>query len=238
MKTCAVIMTAFESTDTILEAIYSLTEQSLPDNWQVKFYIGVDSCDKTATLLNKNNISYYYAKENVGTYILSNSLIRKAYNDNCDIFVRFDSDDYACEEFLYRGIKNTDEKHVTTTKYIRCDEQLQPLLGIEPRTAKGSIFISRFLLEKIGGYHHYRVSCDKYLLLRIKALGYKGKAKLPPTYWYRTSATSLTGKKDTGLSSSYRENINLKLEESLKNKEFKINPVITDLEYQSNKGYK
>lgn len=233
MNTCAIVITSYKSRKTIIQTINSLKSQTLPTGWNINFYIGVDACQDTANVLANNNIPYYWSDTNVGTYILSNSLLYKAKEDNCDIFVRFDADDVACENFLKYGIEHTEKNNVSNTTFIPCDNNLNILPNRKHKMSHGSIFISKLILDQLGGYHHYRVSCDKYLNLRIKKLGYKGKSKKSPTYLYRESATSLSRSFNTGIKTNYRTEIEKKLEESL-NKETFIDPVTIKLTYISN----
>lgn len=230
MKTVGIIITAFKAEKYIFETINSLITQRLPVDWNVKFYIGVDACVDTANVLD-NNISYYYTKENVGTYILTNSLLEEAKKDGCKMFVRFDSDDVAAEDFLYNGIKNTEINNFTSTVFIPCDYNLIPLKSKEPRWAQGSMFFSKQILDLVGGFSHYRVSCDKYFNLRIKSFGYKGRCKNPPKYFYRISENSLSHSNNTKINSEYRKNIEKELEEMLSNSQYSIIPVTTKLVY-------
>jgi len=229
MKTLAIIITAYKTEKFILKTLESLKNQILPEGWQIKFYIGVDACKDTASTLKENKVSYYYSKENVGTYILTNSLLEKAKLEKCDMFVRFDSDDVALENFLMDGITNTEKNNFTTTVFVPCDKDLNLIVNKEPRWAHGSMFFTKKILNLVGGFHHYRVSCDKFFNLRVKGLGFKGRCKNPPKYFYRIHERSLTGNEDTKLNSVYRNDIEKSLVKSLENKEFKIEPVTTTL---------
>lgn len=232
MKKIAILITAFESEKYIIEAIDSIKKQKLPFNWQVNFYIGVDNCVLTAKTLKQNNIPYYYSLTNVGTYILTNSLINESQKDNCNMFLRFDSDDYACENFLYNGIIHTEKKQFVRNFFINTDENLCPLDNKKHRGV-GNVFFTKDVLEKIGGYKSYRVGCDNDLRRRCEKIKLKGIVKDNPSIFLRRKhSSSLTGKLETGHNSRYRQSIeDLMKRERFNNKNLKIKPKITELIY-------
>jgi glycosyltransferase involved in cell wall biosynthesis len=232
MKTLAIIITAYNSSKFILETLKSLNNQTLPKGWQTKFYIGVDNCKDTSTILDQNKISYFLSSENVGTYILTNSLLEKAKTDNCDIFLRFDSDDLANENFLYYGIKHSLNYNIVRNYFKKFYDDSTFREKQKLRKSYGSVFFTKKLLEDIGGYHHYRVSCDKFFYLRAVSIGYDKEPEINfPIYWYRIHNGSLTQKKETGMNSKFRSKVEKKMKKSIENGEIKINPVTVDLDY-------
>lgn len=232
MKKLAVLITAFKSENYILGAINSLKKQKLPCHWQVNFYIGIDDCPVTAKTCKENNIPYYYSYTNVGTYVLTNSLINESQKDNCNMFLRFDSDDFACENFLYDGIAHTEKKGFLRNGFVYTDENLSPLDNKHHRGV-GSVFFTKDVLEKIGGYKSYRVGCDNDLRRRCEKFKLKGIVKNNlPIYLRRKHSNSLTGKLETGHESRYRQSIeDLMKQERSTNKNLKITPKLTKLIY-------
>lgn len=233
----AILITAFNARQYILDTLKSLKDQSLPNGWQIKFYIGVDACTDTADILDKNKISYYYTEENVGTYVLTNSLLEKAKDDNCNIFVRFDSDDIACENFLLYGIEHVLKFNFINPYQILVDKDLTPISN-ELKIAHGSMFATRTAIESLGGYYHYRVGCDTNFLKRAKRLGYNGKIlKNTPVYLYRQHSDSLMKNKDLGKGSVIRKQSWSEIKEKFAAGENKIkNPVTIDLKFRENKN--
>ena len=206
MKICAVIITAYEAENYILDCLESLKKQKLPKGWICEFYIGVDACKKTEQVLKQHLINFYLAKENVGTYVLSNSLLREAQINNARLFVRFDSDDIAGEKFLYKGIKHADRTGFCRPNQIACDENMNPISNkISP--AHGSMFVRRDALEQLGGYYHYRVGCDTNFYRRAERLGFGTSTNNDydiPFYYYRTHKTSLMKHSTMGKGTIYR----------------------------------
>lgn len=235
MKTLAIIITAFNAENYILETLNSLSDQPLPHGWQTKFYIGVDACKDTAITLEKNNISYYYAEKNVGTYILTNSLLEEARKDDCEVFVRFDSDDIACENFLLYGIEHVLKFNFISPYQILVDEHLNFIDNEDLKTAHGSMFATKTAIEMLGGYYHFRVGCDTNFFRRARRLGFGGDiTEKKPVYLYRQHSQSLMKDAQLGKGKPQRKQArNYMLAEFNAGKNKIENPVTVDLKYIS-----
>lgn len=232
MKTLAIILTAYKSEKYILRTLKSLQNQPLPNGWQIRFYIGVDACENTASILKENKIPYYYTKENVGTYILTNSLINNAQEDKCDMFLRFDSDDIACRNFLLYGIEHTLKYNFISPYQILVDEHLNPINN-KFKIAHGSMFATQLAIDALGGYYHYRVGCDTNFFRRAKRLGFgENITEKKPIYLYRQHDESLMKNKQLGKGTLQRKKArNLMKLEFDKGKNKIEHPVTTSLKY-------
>lgn len=232
MKVISVLMSAFNADQYIVEAIQSILDQKLPSGWILDLKIGVDGCTKTAEVLNKNFIPYYFSSSNVGTYIISNSLLDLAYKSGSNAFVRFDSDDIALENFIKNGIENLTHRDLVRSSYIEIDSLGNVLDNKKIKSSYGSIFFNRTVVDRLGGYYHYKVSCDKDFIQRARAIGLKtNKVTTPSLYYYRRHSTSLTLSNDTSSVSNFRREIELQLQNNLKSNIFKIVPELTELKY-------
>lgn len=235
MYTIGIIITAYNSEKFILDTVKSLVHQRLPTGWISKFYIGIDGCTKTADILKENKIPYYFSEKNVGTYILTNSLLLEAKKDFCDIYLRFDSDDIACENFLLFGINHVMSKNFIRCYQILCDENLNPIHK-NPVLAHGSVFFTKSAFDKLGGYYHYRAGCDTNFYRRAEKLGYNLKiSNNLPLYFYRQHSNSLMKNSEFGKGTTYRKTnrdiMNSDLEKGILCIE---TPSTTELEYCSN----
>jgi glycosyltransferase involved in cell wall biosynthesis len=233
MKSISIIVTAYQSKKFILETLQSIKNQELPDGWKIDVKIGVDGCEETSDFLIKNNIPFYFSKNNVGTYVITNSLLALSYEENSDIFVRFDSDDIACDNFLSNGIKNLQERDLIRSTYIQINET-GDIIDQKKISSYGSIFFNRKVLEHLGGYYHHRVACDKDFVSRAQHLGFlTTKAKYPALYYYRRHSQSLTINQNTSNTSVFRQEIEKELLTNLKNKIYKIDPKTVKLTYSN-----
>lgn len=228
---CSVIITAFKNTKYILESIESIAAQTLPDGWEVRYYIGVDACKETSDYLIQNKIPHYWTNTNVGTYILSNSLFNQAKNDGSDIYVRFDSDDVALQNFLLYGIENTQKYHFFRPYSIKCDINLNPIGNIV--RASGSAFFDSYALNALGGYQHYRVACDTDMYKRAINFGFiEEEVDEKPAYYYRQHPSSLMNTTETAKRSQLRVRSWKEMSASRNSGLIKIDyPMITDLTY-------
>lgn len=232
MKILAIIITAYRSEEYILQTLDSFNRQEMPNGWMFRFYIGVDACSRSATSLDNYGISYFYSKKNVGTYILTNSLLQKATKDNCDMFLRFDSDDIACEKFLLYGIEHTLRNNFVSPYQILVDKYLDPVNN-DLKIAHGSMFATRLAIDALGGYYHYRVGCDTNFFRRARRLGFGGDiTEKKPVYLYRQHNESLMKNKQLGKGTPQRKKArNLMKLEFDKGKNKVENPVTTSLKY-------
>ena len=102
-----IITTAYNAADYFERYIYSICSEIKTLNFDVFLYIGIDNCAKTlekARLWKKTNteyknINFFYCENNVGTYILKNSLLKYIRNEEC-IVLFFDIDDLFVPGFL------------------------------------------------------------------------------------------------------------------------------------------
>lgn len=231
MKTCAVLITAFKSKQYILETIKSLDKCRLPNYWTKEIFIGIDGCLETLDFLIEHGYHCYYSQENVGTYVLTNSLINLALERNFDAFVRFDSDDIASDSFLYNGLSALESRNIIRASYRKFDNSGNYVGKNRAQGSYGCVFFDKKILEAVGGYRHYRVSCDKDFVLRAAHSGFSIAKIIPPAlYFYRQHNSSLTIANALGKHSKARQQIEFEMNELLKNGQLKVeNPVSTKL---------
>lgn len=253
MKTVAVIISAFKIDKYFFKMIKEFNNQKLPDGWKLKVFIGVDGCISTKKLLDLNNINYFYSKNNVGTYIISNSLIYEAQKQEFDVLVRFDSDDMPQKNFLYNGLKYVSKYGYVRAACLKVDEKFLPITK-KLDFAQGVFFIKNETLELVGGFNEYRVEGDTDLMERLNILGNHGVVldrlyqriyafglkesftNRKAIYHRRIMPNTLTSSKSTGHGSDYRNSVREKLLTARNNGVIKIiNPTKVSLDYIDNK---
>ena len=232
-KKLAVIIAAYKAEKFIMETVKSLKNQKVPEGWEVKFFIGVDGCENTSRVLKENKVPFYFSEKNVGTYVMANSLIHEAKKIDCDMFLRFDADDVAKENFIFNGINNCLKSGFYITYFIQADVNLK-IINKKQIRAHGIVLFTKEVLNKFGGYRNYRVSCDQDLIFRLRNFGYINNIdKNRSIFIRRVHTNSLTNTKKTCIGSNYRNNVWKKLcDDRLENMAVK-NPVKTDLKYIS-----
>lgn len=221
-KTLALFISAYKADKNLINILDKFSNQKLPKGWVLKIYIGVDGCKETFNLLKENKINFYFSPENVGTYIILNSLIDVAKKYNHDMYVRFDADDIPMSKFLFYGIKRCLKLNFVRT-YFQWEKH-PTRSHKEKKLAWGIIFFDKEVLSKVGGFSEYRVEGDHDLVMRLKNLGYIGdfrnifykKYFKKPLFKRVYNPASLTANKNTRQGSPYRNSIKQQLEKDRK----------------------
>ncbi len=215
-KTVAVLMAAYRAEKYINQCIHSILAQNVPQGWRVDLRIGVDGCRATSDAL---KFPHYYSDQNVGAYIMRNSLISLG---EADAYCFFDADDVMIQGFLTHLLAVLpDFGAVLPAKYI-CDEGLNVIL-FKLQTG-GSTLFSHKILEKLGGFQSYRVAGDSDFLHRIELAGGKIIKIHEPLYYRRKIPDSLTQNKTTGYHSDFRRRCWQSMTEARETGVIKINP--------------
>jgi glycosyltransferase involved in cell wall biosynthesis len=197
----SIIIPTFNNIQYIDECINSIIESS--QNYNVEILVGIDSCEKTLNHIKNKTypdfIKFYYFKENVGPYIIKNSLTQIS---NSDKLLFFDSDDIITKPTIGDVINNLKTHNLVRLKYqTYVDGKIN---NVKHNFGEGVIGINKDLFLKMNGYEPWRVAADSDLMGRI----YKIKPKIYHTqniaFYYRQHPTSLTKRPDTGMGSQLR----------------------------------
>ncbi len=202
MKKCAVIVAAYKAAPYIGEMIQSFDSLKNLDGWAWEIRIGVDACPETARELELLGVDYWFSPENVGAYVVRNSLIVK---DRADCYAIFDADDIMEPAYLSTLVPMA-VKHGFACSHKRVFGANGTIE--QNRCYGGGIQVfTHELLEKLGGFRSDRVSSDLDFTLRAMQSGTELYIT-PETLWsYRRLSTSLTGNPATNCHSAYRAEI-------------------------------
>lgn len=223
VKKIAVIIAAYNAEKYILECYESVKNQIPVPGYSVDIRIGVDGCQKTADVLRKNKIPFYWSEKNVGAYIMRNSLCAVA---PADMYSIFDADDTMFPDYLLKTLSlNADA--VMTAK-INCNENLKPIQGARIEYG-GAITFSNDILSDLGGFYGVRCAADSDFMARIKICGYSIYEISEPLYYRRRHPNALTKKSDTGIGSPYRKKVWSDMCEKREQGIIKIKPTVIPL---------
>ena len=180
MKTVAIIIAAYNADKYILDCYNSVKNQIPLEGYSVDVRIGVDGCQKTADVLRRAGIPFYWYEKNVGAYIMRNSLIY--FNPFIDVFSIFDADDVMFTNYISSTLSlNADA--VMTAK-INCNENLKPIQGARIEYG-GAITFTQNILDSLGGFYggtvgrlegtmiNYNCECGFSATLVVPSKGYK-----------------------------------------------------------------
>lgn len=230
MKKCAIIIAAYRCADYIMDCVNSIDRQIETKDWEYELRIGVDGCLKTADVLDKNGISYYWSDINVGAYVMRNSLIHTNY---VDMYAYFDADDVMLDNYMKANIKMASLYKLAMPRKINVNKVLRPLESCRliDQGSGGAMTFTHDVLMELGGYNSYRCSSDCDFLNRASRLGIRRFLSDKPFYLRRIHSESLTHRKETGVHSLYRETVVEEMKELIKKGYLKIDPEVTSLSF-------
>lgn len=226
--TCAVIMCAFEAKrEWILKAIESVQRQLERPGWTYELRLGVDGCEHTSELLLEAGIGHWMSEENVGPYILRNSLIGL---EEAEAYAPFDCDDVMKRPYLREllGWIGSGAIAGAGRTSINADGRVRRRRS---RFEGGVCVMSRGAWEKVGGYRPWPMAADHDLIIRAKKLRVPVKNVREPLYFRRRHPNSLTMKLETKIGSPARNQLWERAKElCAKGIELKIHPRTVELE--------
>ena len=223
MKTCAIIIAAYNADKYILDCYNSVKNQIPLEGVEYEIRLGVDGCQKTADVLRKNKIPFYFSEKNVGAYIMRNSLI---YLSPADYYSYFDADDTMFPNYI-KTVLSLNADAVMTAK-INCNENLKPIQRSRIESG-GAITFSHKILESLGGFYGVRCAADTDFMYRLGMAGYSIFDINEPLYYRRRHSQSLTKKSDTGIGSPYRKKVWADMTAKREQGIIKIKPTIVEL---------
>lgn len=210
MKTesISIIITAYNTEKYIEEALDSVSNQTWfkhNDEWEI--LLGIDHCEKTLekvkSIMDKyKNLRVFYMKENVGTYITSNTLISKAKYAK---ILRFDSDDIMNEYMVERMLDamNTVNKCKLVQCYYKNFPKQEGKRGIDK--AHGVFLCKKSVFTKYGAFMPWKCGADTEFLTRIDKNDVYPIAFPQVLFLRRIHDESLTRNKETDMKSKLRK---------------------------------
>lgn len=228
MRSVAIIIAAYNADKYILECYNSVKNQIPLEGYSVEVRIGVDGCQKTADVLRRAGIPFYWSEKNVGAYIMRNSLI---YLKPADVYSYFDADDVMHPAYLFNTMFHITRQGASAvmTAKINCNEKLKPIQGARIEYG-GAITFTNDVLNSLGGFYGVRCAADSDFMARVKMAGYEIKEISEPLYYRRRHSESLTKKSDTGIGSQYRRKVWKDMCEKREQGIIKIKPTVIKLE--------
>ena len=201
MEGVSVCITAYNAQDYIKECLDSVVAQSwfkTHNNWEI--IIGVDGCEKTLNYLKSimhlyKNLRVFMMDSNKGTYITSNTIISNATYEH--IF-RFDSDDIMCSNLIETVLNK--KGNCQYARYYLKNFGNDTSTGV----AWGTIYITKSLFTKYGGFKPWPCGADSDLYYRLKS-NEPIKTIRDVLMLRRVHETSLTQSSETGMKSELRK---------------------------------
>ena len=231
MKTVAVIMAAWKADRYIREAIESIAAQRLPQGWRMELRIGVDACPLTQAFLRTHGVAHWWSEENVGSYVIRNSLIELG---DADLYAVFDSDDRMRPGYLAKVIELAGEDAVAGVGRI----------SIHPNGARftqgrqkppmeywrhGVPAFGPKVWRALGGFRPWRVAADSDFVARAVAMGIPTRSSREPLFERRRHPGQMTQDRSLGMHSTTRKLRIKETREAIKRGELVVPCVTTPL---------
>lgn len=203
MKTCAVIISAYQATRWIEECLDSVMRQRPLTDWRYELRIGVDGCPETSEMLRRMRMPHFYSIENVGPYLVRNTLMAEP----ADAYAVFDADDVMRDRYLKTLIHAAGLYGIAGGARRKIDEDGKFIDPNVFRFCQGVCVITPFALSKLGGYRAWRIAADSDLIARANAIGIPVVAVDKALYHRRDHPTSLTKAEATKIKSAARQHL-------------------------------
>lgn len=222
MKTCAIIIPAYNCHEYILDCVKSVMNQKKIENIQYDMRVGVDGCQKTSDILRKNNIPFYFSNQNVGAYVMRNSLM---YLRPADYYIYFDADDIMNHDFIFQCIQKIDNGcEIVMPAKIECDKNMNRKNNRAIVQDGGAMCFTNKVLESLGGFCSARCASDTDFMRRAEMAGYQICKIDHALYKRRRHEKSLTKSGMTAFGGKYRKEVWKKMTEERERGMVKIVP--------------
>lgn len=208
-NTTTFLIAAFKAENFILDTIRSIL--NLETRYQkIEILLGIDACFYTTKQLLgtplPENVKIYFFQENIGPYLIFNTLALKAKSDN---IIFFGADDLALPNFLEIFNKNIVKYDMVRFGCYSFkdgeDYNNKENLKLLPVVVGGCKGIKKSIFFELNGYFKWRASADDEFGRRIisKNIPYIDLAK-EPTFLYRQHSNNISHNKLVGQGSILR----------------------------------
>lgn len=198
-----IIIPTYNTPEYLHECLKSILESV--KNLKCEILIGIDGCKKTLGLVKgevfDERIRFFYFKDNVGPYIIKNSLSNIS---SSGYLIFFDSDDIMKEEFIQFVINEKPKYSLLKPKYLDFTDKINPIIKTSRTYGEGVFAINKKLFLEFNGFEGWKCAADSELMGRL----YKNKVKLTHSkeicFYRRKHPESLTMHHETGMKSKMR----------------------------------
>lgn len=201
----SVVIPTYNNVEYLKELFDSIEKVKFNDEYEI--LIGIDSCKSTLKYVYEHdftsNFNFFYFEENIGPYIIRNTLCNLSKFDK---LLFFDSDDIVLPDLFTEINDKLNFFDLVKPKYIDFkDVDNERKFSDKKNTFGEGVFgIKKDLFLSINGFEGWRVAADSDLMSRL----YKMKIKILHTshvlFHRRIHPNSLTVHPETGLSSRMR----------------------------------
>lgn len=200
----SICISAWKAQDYIEECLDSVANQTWfkdHDNWEI--LLGIDGCEETLAKVKEimhkyKNLKVMMMKENVGTYVTCNTIMKEA---RYEWLLRFDSDDIMNPELVQTVLDNSKDADMILWKMKNFGNISN---GIDIQKSYGQHLIKHSVFDTVNGYKNWVCGADDDLIHRLSNF-YKVKILNTVLMKRRLHSLSLTVQDKTNFNSDIRK---------------------------------
>jgi len=204
---CSILISTYNNVNYIYECLDSIINSI--GNLNVEVLVGIDNCNKTINHIKDkeypNYFRYFSFNNNVGPYVVFNSLSEHSNSGN---LVFFGSDDIMDKSMVSDFVSLFEQNDCVKPHYIdfidgkQINEKTKKYLG------EGVFGIKKEIFKKLNGFEAWRCAADTDFIVRLMNIkpkyGYTNKI----SFFRRVHKNGLTKNKETGFGSELRKSYN------------------------------
>jgi glycosyltransferase involved in cell wall biosynthesis len=205
-KELSIIIPTFNIPNYLVECLDSIIN-SIGD-FNCEILVGIDNCENTLNTIKNQKfderINFYYFDENVGPYIIKNSL---SVITKSDYILFFDSDDIMLDQLIIDVMDRKKDCDIIKPMYLDFNDDVKNVnksLTYTNTFGEGVFGVKKRLFLYFNGFEGWRCAADSDFMNRL----YQNNAIMTKTnnigFYRRVHSTSLTQDNSTSYSSILR----------------------------------
>lgn len=213
----SIIIPAYKAENFIEECLDSIKGQTYFINHpEYEILIGIDCCITTLHKIasishNYNNLKLFYFNQNVGPYIIKNTLIDYAKYEN---ILFFDADDIMKSYLVETAMYDKNSYDIVRIRFVNFKDSANN--QTPGRTADGIFLIKKDKFNNIGGFSGWRCAADTDFHNRTVRNNYKANHIQTELFLRRMHDNNLTVQSSTSFNSSLRNEYKKQIDDAKK----------------------
>lgn len=214
----SLIIPTFKNVEYLKELFESIEKSKFQSELEV--LIGIDACEDTLNFIYDNqfptNFNFYYFTNNVGPYLIKNTLVEIS---SFEKLFFFDSDDIMMPDLLSIVNEKLDTFDCIKPKYVEFEDisNKREYKKEKGTFGEGVFGIKKTLFLSINGFEGWRVAADSDFMARLYNSNKRVYYSPHILFHRRVHKNSLTVHPDTGLASKLRAGYYYKSKNKKKN---------------------
>ena len=208
-KKISVIIPTFDNVDYLQECLDSVVK-SCGNLQNFEILVGVDCCPKTLKFIQDNtfdlHIKFFYFKENIGPYIIKNTLAKLSKSNNV---IFFDSDDVMNDIMINEILSHLEKSECVKPMYHNFSDKID---YDDPKYTKysnlfgeGVFGIRKNIFLNLNGFEGWRCAADSDFMVRLQKNGVTFKLTNNSLFYRRIHLKGLTSSPETNYGSKLRK---------------------------------